>query len=430
MMTETDKRNQFIVDPSKPMSAVLIMVCIYIFLFIERPWESIRYLEGIQIERIYAIALIIVAFLAGRFKIVSSTTNKWVYGLLAMHFILAPFAYRTEFAIDQGVEYAKMVVLYLLMVSLVDDEHSLKILVKAYVFSTMFYSLHSLWEYHNGRHVWTMGISRMMGADSTFSDPNAFGASLVLSLPFAYALFRSEISSRLRQLYCGYFGIVVLCVVLTGSRSASVALIVLLLMWSLLQQGKNKFVILAAMLLAFSTVWINMPAEKQERIRSIWDKDAGPENAHESTDGRRLGFNAGLEMFLRAPLTGIGAGGKNFVEYRKNRLDGVPEQAHNLYAEVLGELGLGGALFFIGLVASNLCSCLKVRQHYHLSEMANSFCSELSRAIIVSVVLLLIFGLAGHNFYRPLWLWLSAWAGGLMQILNQKESSISKTEVY
>jgi len=406
------------------------MVCIYLFLFIERPWESIRYLEGSQIERIYAIALVVTAFMAGRFKIISSPTNKWVYGLLALHFILAPFAYNSSFAADQGIEYAKMVVLYLLMLSVVDDEDSLKLLIKAYIFTMMFYTLHSLWEYHNGRHVWRMGISRMVGVDSTYSDPNAFGASLVLSLPFAFALFRSETSSKLRKLYFGYFGTVVLCVVLTGSRSASVALVFLLLLWALLQQGKRKIAILAVTLLALGTVWISMPAEKQERIRSIWDEEAGPANAHSSTDGRRLGFLAGWEMFKRAPFTGMGAGGKNFVEYRKNLLDGIPEQPHNLYAQVLSEFGIAGAFFFIGLVASIWRCCLKVRQHYLPSVLTSSFYSDISGAIIVCLVLLLLLGLAGHNFYRPLWLWLAAWAGCMIQMMNQGIGSLPKTEDF
>ena len=44
--------------------------------------------------------------------------------------------------------------------------------------------LHSVWEYKNGRHVFRMGISRLVGVDKTLGDPNSFGASIVYSLPF------------------------------------------------------------------------------------------------------------------------------------------------------------------------------------------------------------------------------------------------------
>lgn len=408
----------------KPISLVLLLVCIYIFLVIERPWESIRYLEGLQIERFFAVAMIIAAVLVGKFKIVSSPTNKWVYGLLALHFILAPFAYNPSDSLDQGIEYAKMVVLYLIMLAVGDDEESLKILIKVYVFSMIFYCIHSLWEYHNGHSVWRMGISRMIGVDATSNDPNSFGASLILSLPFAYALLRAETIPRVKKLYYGYFCLVLLCVELTGSRSAAVALVFLLLLWALTRQGIRKYFILAITLLTFGTIWINMPAENQERIRSIWDESAGPANAHTSTDGRRLGFQAGWNMFQQAPLTGIGAGSKNFIEYRVSRLDGMSEQSHNLYAEVLSAFGLGGAVFFTGLIVSVWLCCLKVKQHYMNLSIENSFSLDLSKAIIVSVVILLVLGFAGHNFYRPQWLWLAAWSGCLFKILNQNASRL------
>ena len=89
--------------------------------------------------------MIIVAFMCDRFKIVSSPTNKWICGLLLLHFFLASFAFNTGTAVDQSIEYAKMVVLYVLMLSVVDDEESLNILVKAFVFSMMIYVMHSLW---------------------------------------------------------------------------------------------------------------------------------------------------------------------------------------------------------------------------------------------------------------------------------------------
>ncbi len=139
-----------------------------------------------------------------------------------------------------------------------------------------------------------MGISRMMGVDSTYSDPNSFGASVVLSLPFVYTLFRYEMRSWLRKSYCGYFVLAVLCVVLTGSRSASIALVFLLILWSMMQKGKKKLYILALVFLSLSVVWFNMPAEKKVRIRSIWDENAGPANAHspqrvEFTDSKLAG---------------------------------------------------------------------------------------------------------------------------------------------
>lgn len=410
-------------DTAKPMSAVLMMVCVYIFLVIERPWESIRYLEGIPIERVCAIAMILVAIFNQRFRIISAPTNKWVYSLLLLHFILAPFAFNTGFALEQGVEYAKMVVLYLLMLSVADDEESLKILVKAYVFSTMLYAVHSLWEYYNGRHVWRMGISRMIGADATFNDPNSFGASIVLSLPFVYALLRTELSNKLRKIYYAYFGIAVICVVLTGSRTSFVALISLCLLFVAVQKGKRLFVIAAVTLALTGIVWSVMPAEKQNRIRTLWDSEAGPENAQQSADGRMIGWKASWRMFKQTPFTGVGAGGKNYVGYRMdNQVDDGERSAHQshiLYGEVLAEFGIFGAFVFAGLIAS----VFKINNFLRRTVQNNqvqTFSDILPNAILAGLLLLLVFGIGGHNFYRPLWLWLAAWSGVLLNLYYQR----------
>ncbi|OGU07599.1 MAG: hypothetical protein A2075_18955 [Geobacteraceae bacterium GWC2_58_44] len=400
------------------------MVCAYLFMVIERPWESIKYLDGIPVERVFAIAMIVVAIMHNKLKLVSSPTNKWVLGLLLIHFALAPFAYSTEYAFSQGIEYLKMVVLYLLMLSLVDDESGLKLFIKTYIFTMMFYVLHSLREYHNGRHVWRMGISRMVGADSTLNDPNAFGASVVLSLPFVYALLRSETSSRLRKLYYCYISLAVICVVLTGSRSSFVGLLFLFLLWGMVQHGKRKLVILTVAISAVIAIWSVMPDEKQERIRTLWDEEAGPANAHSSAQGRLVGLKVSWEMFKRAPITGVGAGGKNYIGYRMaNKIDEEghesPTQAHILYGEVLAELGAFGAFLLAGLVWA-IWSCSRyARSRLLQAGLSAGFSYAAGGAIIASLLLLLLLGVGGHNFYRPLWLWLAAWSGSLFRITNQ-----------
>ncbi len=430
-MVDTYKNiNNTFEQPTRPLSAVLIMVCIYIFLVIERPWESISYLGGWPIERVYAVVMIVVAIMNHKFKVVSSPTNKWAYGLLALHFILAPFAFNTGYAVDQGIEYAKLIVLYLLMLSIAEDELSLKVLLKAYIVTMMVYSMHSLWEYSNGRYIYRMGISRMVGVGELFSDPNAFAGSLVISLPIAYVLARYEDSVWLRRLYYGYVPLVGLCVVLTGSRAATVSLISLVLLWGITQPGKKKIAYFGIALLALAITWNIMPEEKQIRVQTMWDKDAGPSNAHESIDGRKFGWIASWKMFKQRPFTGVGAGGNNFIGYRINHgIDETPMQAHVLYGEVLAEFGVGGAVFFTGLVVSIVSCCVKAGKIMVLRESPSVFLRDFRWSILTCLMLLLILGLGGHNFYRPMWLWLAAWSGAVLNIAESFNRKPERTEL-
>lgn len=400
------------------------MVCVYIFLLTERPWESFSFLHGIPIERPYAIIMIGVALFSSKFKVMTAPSSKWIYLLMALHVALIQFSFDPEVGIDQAIEYAKQVLLFVLILGVAEDENALKVLIQAFVFSMLFYILHSLWEYNNGRHVWRMGISRMVGVDFTRSDPNAFGASVVLSLPFVYALLKNEISPGLRKFYYGYCALAVLCIVLTGSRSASAALVFLLMLWGATQKGWKRVSMILVVLMSLAAIWVAMPTEKQERIRTLWDKEAGPSNAHESAQGRLNGWKVSWEMFKQKPLTGVGPGGANFVGYRlANNIDAIvgsnpsPTQSHNLYGQVLAAFGIPGALLFTGLVFSIWQSCRRARKRLEVwSGGEKNLLSALATAIVTSLILLLFLGLGGHNFYRDLWLWLAAWSGSLLII--------------
>ncbi|WP_306549713.1 O-antigen ligase [Desulfobulbus sp.] len=372
--------------------------------------------------------MILVSLLSGKLLIVTSSTNKWVYSLLCLHFLLIPFSFNSEFTLDQNYEYAKTVLVYLLMLAVADDEFSLQLLIKAFVFSMMFYMLHSLWEYHNGRHEYRQGIARMIGVDETHNDPNAFGASVVLSLPFVYVLLCSEAKSFMRKLYFSYFALAILCVILTGSRSASIAFVFLVLLWGGSQKGSKKKWLILLVLFSLGAVWTVMPVDKRERIRTIWDTDAGPKVASDSAKGRLFGWQVSWEMFKQKPFTGVGPGGKNFIGYRMaHNVDAVvgtvpsPHQSHNLYGQVLAEFGLPGALLFVGLIFAtwkNSRRALRILGAYSREE--GLFLCSLARAIMASLLLLLLLGLAGHNFYRTLWLWLAAWSGSLVCIAEVK----------
>lgn len=413
---------------NRQIPITLLSVCIYVFLLTDRPWESISYLANIPIQLPFAIAMITIASFANKIYIVKTNTNKWVYLLLFFHYLLVFFSFDSQSTLDQNYEYAKTVLLYLLMLTVAEDEFTLKVLIKAFVFSIFIFMLHSLWEYHNGRHVYRMGIARMVGVGDV-SDPNSFGASIVLSLPFVYALLRSEANSLLQKIYITHFALAALCIILTGSRSATVALVAMIVVWAGLQKGNKKYWLLIMVLLSLGAIWSVVPNDKQERIRSIWNEAAGPANAAVSAHGRLVGWQVSWEMFKQHPFTGVGPGGENFIGYRMtHNIDNIvgseptPLQSHNLYGQVLAELGAPGALLFAGLVFAiwrNSRKALKAVGNHSCAE--GMFLSSLASAIMMTLFLLLLLGLVGHNFYRGLWLWMAAWSGSLVRIT---ESSV------
>jgi O-antigen ligase len=356
-------------------------------------------------------ALLFFAFWGGK-RIRWGAHPILVLSFLALHYVLSPFAFSFSAALDQAFEYFKMAVFYFLIIWSVRDELELRKFIKVYLLIMFIYLVHSSWEYYHGRYVWRMGISRMIGIDQFANDPNTFSASIALSVPFLWYLWKTEEKKFSKWLYLAYAGLAMICVVLTGSRSGFVVTtfgVFLVFIW-----GKGffkKIGLLFAGAILLVGLWHFIPAEKQGRLKTLWNPESGPANAEESAEGRLEGLRAGWKMFSENPLTGVGPGGKNFMGYRVAHLDGVQLQAHNLVGELLGEMGLLGTIIFLIQILVIWRMSGKIRSPGVFNDgEGRSSGPFLGSACRQTLLLLLVSGLSGHNLYRINWLWIGGWS--------------------
>src|SRR4029079_13009419 len=123
-------------------------------------------------------------------------------------------------------DWLKIIVFYCLLVTSVNDERSLKRMGVGFLSVMALYLTHSFREYLGGRHTYRMGIARLIGVDTTLGDPNSFGASIVFALPLLVAFWRCGIGACWGKCaLSGYFGLSVVCILLTGSRSSLLGLL-------------------------------------------------------------------------------------------------------------------------------------------------------------------------------------------------------------
>jgi O-antigen ligase len=159
--------------------------------------------------------------------------------------------------------------------------------------------------------------------------------------------------------------------------------------------------------LLLGLLWLLAPQTQKDRLRTLWNSEAGPENARLSAEGRVYGLLAGVQMFEDSPVTGVGIG--NFLEYRVQVLDGVPKIAHSLPGELLGEVGLIGALAFVLFVGTTWSNSRQVERMLAAESDATSrTLSGLAVACRNVLILMLFEGLALHNAFRFNWLWVAA----------------------
>ncbi len=393
----------------------------YMWLFIHRPFEVWPWLGELHVERMYMIVTILCWALAVDKRWVSNRLNVafvffWIVLLAA--WAASPYGANGTQTVEN---YFKVVVFYVLVMSTVRSERDLKLLVIMFLGAMSLYMAHSLSEYHNGRHEWRMGTVRMVGVDSTSGDPNSFAGTIVYSLPLVFPLWFQFQNSRLRWALVGYVVLASTCVLLTGSRMGFVGLCSLALVVALL--SKHRLAIITLLAVAAPLAWIFLPKDRQDRYLTLYDPSYGPVNAQASAEGRIQGFYDGVEIWSRNPILGIGPAAFGAAT-------GRGMQAHNLYGQVLGELGTLGATALVGMIIAFAANMLTARQLFRaVPEIAPVFPYQVCIATSVTIVLLLILGMVAHNLFRPIWLWLGAFEGLALHCMRQRRCEPDPREV-
>jgi O-antigen ligase len=370
----------------------------YMFLFIDRPFEVWPWLGDLHIERVYMLFTLGVwaVYPNKRFLPNPQHAAYFAFGVAVLFaWAVSPWAAYGQPIVE---DWLKIVVFYVLLVTCIHDEEGLKHVAVGFLAVMGLYLLHSFREYLAGRHTYRMGISRMIGVDTTLGDPNSFGASIVFALPIVAALWTAGVGGkRGRILLTGYVGLSALCILLTGSRSSLLGL----LLWFtiIIWRTKYRFTALTSFVVAAPLAFVALPDSLQPRFETIIDPEVGPANAKESGEGRMLGLTMGLRQWGNNPLTGIGPGAWRPANH-------VKIESHNLYGQLVGETGTLGLLSFLALLGcfwANLQMIRRIRREVPAWE--NDLVFTLPSAIGVAVFLLLFMGNFGHNLFRFTWLW-------------------------
>jgi O-antigen ligase len=391
----------------------------YMWLFVHRPFEVWPALGTLQIERGYMILTLLVwlfspkGLVANRNHLVTAVFSL----LLLLTWLVSPYMDEKRCA-GTIEDYFKVLVFYVLVVTTVRDEHDLKRLITLFIGAVGLYMLHSMREYACGRYEYRMGIRRMLGVDTSYGDPNTFASSLLYTLPLVLSLWMAKPSKRMRQLLVCYALGVCLCIALTGSRSAFMGLglfsLLTLLVW-VRRKGLVLALAAAGGVAALGLATAVLPDELQNRYLTLIDSSYGPKNAQASASSRMEFFLEACRAWQSSPVIGHGPRSFDFVS-------GHMMGCHNLYGQILCEMGTLGALAMIAYVVCFLLNWWEIRLYYQRHpERPRDFIFYLSRNMAILLVLLLVLGCAGHTLYRYNWRWFAAFQAIAVHCVRKRE---------
>ncbi|MFP5221220.1 MAG: O-antigen ligase family protein [Acidobacteriota bacterium] len=423
----------------------------YLFLLIFRPYEYWPILGTFRIERIYVIAFLLFVLVSKEKRWIQSPINVCVGAFVVVLMVSGTLAFNMEESWSLIIDYLKYVVFYALVILTIRDTVSLKNVLLAYLAVMFLYVWKSAWEFFvHGRFIYTMGIKRMIGVDVTYGDPNSFAASICYSLPLLWAMLRYNFENKWLKIgfWC-YGALAVVAIAFTGSRSGMAALVLFLVVAGIGSSRKVIGVLFMALLMFLG--WDFLPEDLQTRFFSTVESGHGPASADESAAGRLAGFLQGLDVFAKYPILGIGPANFQFS------WPGLPRghNAHNVFGQILGELGIVGTMTFAFLIMTvfltnrrivararrlfpgcdqnipkppKSAGLLRKKRRSDLSSqtgappgtkgIGGSVSSNamqnvrllvfVARAVNMTMMLMIFKGWADHNLYRYTWLWLAA----------------------
>lgn len=190
-------------------------------------------------------------------------------------------------------------------------------------------------------------------------DGNDFSLSLCILLPFTIeiALTRKKLWSRVLA-WVG-MGLLVMAIIGTQSRGASLGMAaVLFFLWLL---STKKMVSLIGVAVVGLIVMIYAPPVYFQRMGTVanYQEDG-------SAQGRIEAWKGAINMALTYPLTGVGSGQFPTAFGTKFRTPGAAHMpwltAHSSYFLMLGELGFPGVLVYLTMVIGNFRANMRVRR--------------------------------------------------------------------
>ncbi len=257
-------------------------------------------------------------------------------------------------------------------------------------------------------------------------NPNELGALLAVAAVLATCLAVSRAPSagaRLIALAAALLS--TLLVIMTESRGAMLGLTAAVLVTPFAAgRGRRAAALAVALAAALSVaVWVTTAAPAQTRERLTQPTSSG--------SGRVDLWTVGLRMVKDEPITGVGAG--NFpvssVHYllqpgaiaRDEFIVDHPKVTHNIYLQVLAELGVIGLALFLALIGTCLGCVLRAARTFRRQGAATM--ELLSRGLFIALVALLVADFFSSALYSKQLYLLLAMGPALLAMASPRRAS-------
>jgi O-antigen ligase len=276
--------------------------------------------------------------------------DNWILKWLIMFFLIIVFsgiyAQNGEFWLEETYAFARVFVLFFLIIQGINSEKSLLTMGRMIVLGLFISSIVSFMHVLGGNiHMLSVVFLRFLG---NLSDPNDYAMTLIGALPLAVFFAKSEKKLLLRLFYLVCSISFLFFIIITQSRGGLLAALVTVSMIFFLI--RRKWIVISVSLFCVFIIFSLFPAELIfYRIVQLFNAFAGKTLYDSSFLQRYILFKSAVSLFFEYPIFGVGA--NNFIVHVV-RFMSPSLFAHNMFSEIAVDLGLLGFIPFALIVFS------------------------------------------------------------------------------
>ncbi len=439
------KQNEHITTKYEVTSLIFIgLVCLYVITWYLQVGKRIGFLGAIRFEFILGVALIGASFLQKkRKKYCDNPFQTILIFYFAALITQVPFSFDVAHSWGVFIRVVKFAMLALFLCKFMDSPRGLWAFLAAYLLAAFKLGLEGFVGWMSGSMVWeNQGVMRLHGSTGLLHHPNSFSGFAVGLLPFLYFLF-PLVGRVVKLIFLVLFVFCMIIVIFTASRAGYIAVLGLFTYVFIVSKNKKK---LLAVLAIVGVVAVNtVPVDYYDRFLSSF---AGKEKSGNSK-GKRLEILVdAVDIFAKYPL-GVGVGA---FPAARIEIFGRFQDTHNLYMEVLTNLGIQGFIVFIILIylilkvsgrnrkrAINLKSVLDeilTRERSFPPDYIEAVMTQkreiqlmlaLSLSVLAYIYARIFLGMFGHDLYEIYWwvaIGISLTVHRVLNVIEQRTSEL------
>ncbi|TYC62974.1 hypothetical protein FMN52_02885 [Marinobacter sp. BW6] len=317
--------------------------------------------------------------LKGRFE---DPIFKAIFVLFGYIVISLPLVEWPGSVIRENIDpFIKAVVFLFFTALIIDTEKRLKWFIAVFVFCQVFRVLEPLYlnitqgYWGSATHLGGGDFAnRLAGAPADVINPNELGFVIATATPFVHYLLW-PLGWKSKFLYLAVMPAMLYALILTMSRGGFIALLVVAFL--VFKESRHKMgLIVMASVIVVGALSVMTPIQK-DRYLSLVDSDT---KGAASVEGRWRGMLGELKLGLTRPVVGHGLGTTQEAKFHKR---GSTQASHNLYAELIIELGLIGLVIYLRFLYQIARKLSVVRSHFAALKIGEqSYYSRLNKSFI------------------------------------------------